>query len=145
MVSCLGTLKCPLSPTRNHVSLAHCGATWWKGEVEPPQPKLWTSPLASQGPGGRKGHCSEFLPASPHCLGRMQLHLPCLSFQGSVALPNTLGVATWRSDDDLNKTCRGPFPGWGTPPLKMANGWHHPLQSSHRSEKCAKSHPRAAI
>ena len=43
MVSCLG---CPgMSPhARNHTSLAHCGATWWEGEVGPSAKTLDLSP-----------------------------------------------------------------------------------------------------
>ena len=88
-------LTCALPHVRNRTSLACCGATWWEGEVGLHQPKLRTSPRASQGTGGRKGCCSKLPPVPPHCLGRWPLHPPQLSFQGSGALANTPGVTTW--------------------------------------------------
>ena len=90
-----GDLTYPLPHARNHMSLAHHGAAQWEGEVGPHWPRLRTSCLGQPGPRGQEGVLLWVPPAPPHCLGRWPLHPPRLSFQGSGALANTPGVATW--------------------------------------------------
>ena len=97
MVSCLGYPD--MSPTTHkkpYVSSTSWGHTM-KGQSWTPSAKTLDFSPGQPGPRRQEGALFQAPPASPYCLGRMWLHPPCLSFQGSVALPNTLSVATWRN------------------------------------------------